>query len=89
MLTCTTNIGMVNTKIHHLHQEGSRCYGSVLMEQEPTTRKSITMPVAVWQAIDMFRFREHFGSEAEAVRRIVLAGLKSLNVVVAQREGSE
>lgn len=52
------------------------------MEQDdPPTRKSVTMPASMWRAIETYRFQERLGSEAEAIRRIVLAQLRALGIV--------
>lgn len=70
--------------IHHLHQLGVTCYGSVVMEQEPTARKSVTLPISMWEALDTFRFSEKIGSQAEAHRRIILMGLRAAGTIKAE-----
>lgn len=54
------------------------------MEQEPTARKSITLPVSTWEALDVFRFGEKIGSQAEAIRRIILMGLRAAGTIKAE-----
>ena len=44
---------------------------------EPVTRKSVTLPNNMWAEVAEFRFSERIGSEAEALRRLVLAGLRA------------
>lgn len=44
---------------------------------EPVTRKSVTLPNSMWAEVAEFRFSERIGSEAEALRRLVLAGLRA------------
>ncbi len=44
---------------------------------EPSTRKSVTLPDSMWQEIADYRFAERIGSEAEAVRRLILVGLRA------------
>jgi hypothetical protein len=41
------------------------------------TRKNITLPDSLWQEIADYRFGECIGSEAEAVRRLIVAGLRA------------
>jgi metal-responsive CopG/Arc/MetJ family transcriptional regulator len=41
------------------------------------TRKTISLPDEVWQAIEDFRFAKRIGSEAEAVRRIIQEWLEA------------
>ena len=57
------------------------------MKQEPTARKSVTLPASIWEAIDRFRFGEHIGTEAEALRRLLLAGLRAEGVDPVKKEG--
>lgn len=42
---------------------------------EPVTRKSIALPDTLWDAVSDYRHGQHIPSEAEAVRRLVQAGL--------------
>lgn len=56
------------------------------MEPEPTSRKSVTLPTGMWEAIDGFRFDERIGSQAEAIRRIMLAGLRAVGAVDAKEQ---
>ena len=46
---------------------------------EPTTRKSVTLPDRLWAEISEFRHRNRIASEAEAVRRLLQAGLDAEN----------
>jgi hypothetical protein len=48
------------------------------MEKEPPSRKSITLPQRMWEDISAYRFDNRITSEAEAVRRVVQAGLDAL-----------
>ena len=45
-------------------------------EDDPPTRKSVTLPASMWREITDFRFAERIGTEAEAVRRLLQATLK-------------
>ena len=42
---------------------------------EPVTRKSVTLPTALWEAVSDYRFEARIKTEAEAVRRLIEAGL--------------
>jgi hypothetical protein len=44
---------------------------------EPVTRKTVALPESMWREIADFRFAERIGSEAEAVRRLLVAALKA------------
>jgi hypothetical protein len=44
---------------------------------EPNTRKSIVLPNSMWAEIADFRFAERIGSEAEAVRRLLVEALRA------------
>ena len=44
---------------------------------ETATRKSVTLPNSMWAEVAEFRFSERIGSEAEALRRLVQAGLRA------------
>ena len=44
---------------------------------KPATRKSVTLPDSMWAEVAEFRFSERIGSEAEALRRLVQAGLRA------------
>jgi len=44
---------------------------------EPNTRKSVTLPDSLWEAVREYRFAARIASEAEAVRRLLLAGLRA------------
>ena len=41
------------------------------------TRKSVTLPNDLWRAVADYRFSRRVPSEAEAVRRLIEAGLKA------------
>lgn len=46
------------------------------MDKAPSpTRKSITLPETMWEAITAFRFDRRIATEAEAVRQLIQAGL--------------
>lgn len=51
----------------------------------PVARKSITLPQSMWDAVNDFRFAERIGSEAEAVRRLLQAGLDAEERKAARR----
>ena len=40
-------------------------------------RKSVTMPASMWRDIGEFQSAERIVTEAEALRRVVVAGLRS------------
>jgi hypothetical protein len=42
---------------------------------EPISRKSITLPDRLWAAVQDYRFSRRLGTEAEAVRQLLRAGL--------------
>ena len=44
---------------------------------QPVTRKSITLPRELWQAVDDYRFSERIGSQAGAVRILLQVGLEA------------
>ena len=44
---------------------------------EPTTRKTITLADSLWDEIDAYRRAEHITTEVEAVRRLLVAGLRA------------
>ncbi len=46
---------------------------------DKTSRKSITLPDTLWAAITEFRFEQRIGTEAEAVRRLLLTGIAESN----------
>jgi Arc/MetJ-type ribon-helix-helix transcriptional regulator len=52
---------------------------------EPVTRKSVTLPDSMWREIADYRFSERIGSEAEAVRRLLVAALKTEKRKAAKR----
>lgn len=46
--------------------------------QDPPERKSVTMPRSMWRDIAKFQNDERIATEAEALRRVVVAGLRAL-----------
>jgi hypothetical protein len=46
---------------------------------ETNTRKTVSLPDSLWQEIAEFRFSKRFGTEAEAVRRLLIVGLETEN----------
>jgi Arc/MetJ-type ribon-helix-helix transcriptional regulator len=42
------------------------------------TRKMVTLPAELAQAIEEYRFANRFKTEAEAIRRLIEAGLQAL-----------
>jgi hypothetical protein len=44
---------------------------------DPPIRKTVTLPASMWKAVSDYRFSERIGTEAEALRRIVAAGLRA------------
>ena len=44
---------------------------------EPTTRKSVSLPDDIWDEITEFRLASRIATEAEAIRQIILAGLRA------------
>jgi triphosphoribosyl-dephospho-CoA synthetase len=42
-------------------------------------RKSVLLPSTMWEAVADYRFSRRIGSEAEAVRRLVEAGVRAEN----------
>jgi hypothetical protein len=49
-------------------------------DREPKTRKALTLPDWLWQEIADFRFTRRVNTEIEAVRRLVVAGLRAERV---------
>ena len=47
------------------------------MENDPPVRKTVALPASMWQEIADFRFSERIGTEAEALRRLIQAGLRA------------
>jgi len=45
---------------------------------DPPVRKSVTMPASMWRNIAEFQSAERITTEAEALRRVVVAGLRSV-----------
>lgn len=46
-------------------------------EKEMDTRKIVSLPAALAKAIEDFRFEERIATEAEAIRRLIEAGLEA------------
>jgi hypothetical protein len=46
--------------------------------EDPPERKTVVMPQSMWRDIRDFRKTERISTEAEALRRVVTAGLKAL-----------
>ena len=46
---------------------------------DPLERKSITLPGSMWRSISKIRRLECIATEAETLRRVVLAGLRALD----------
>ncbi len=47
----------------------------MVVNAETTTRKLVSMPNSMVQAIDDFRFRARLKTESEAIRRLIELGL--------------
>ena len=45
---------------------------------DPPERKSVTMPRSMWRDIAKIQAAERIATEAEALRRVVIAGLRAL-----------
>lgn len=44
---------------------------------EPQTRKTIILPDSLWEEVSEYRHSQRIGSEMEALRRLIRAGLKA------------
>lgn len=44
---------------------------------EPIARKSVSLPVSLWEEVADFRFTERIGTEAEVLRRLIQSGLRA------------
>jgi metal-responsive CopG/Arc/MetJ family transcriptional regulator len=44
---------------------------------EKTSRKTVTLPDRLWDAIDEYRHAERIRTEVEAIRQLVQAGLEA------------
>lgn len=53
-----------------------------------TTRKLVSLPNSMVQAIEDFRFRERVKTESEAIRRLIELGLEAAKTVAADRQDS-
>jgi hypothetical protein len=53
--------------------------GRIVMGKLPesSSRKSVTLPDRLWAEIAEYRFSDRIGSEGEAVRRLIQAGLQA------------
>ncbi len=49
------------------------------MAQIPTSpsRKSVSLPAALWKQIEDYRFEERIQTESEAIRRLIELGLQA------------
>jgi hypothetical protein len=69
-----------NTKItpstHH-YRSAIRLRMKKPEEKDLPVRKSVTMPQSMWRDIAKFQSDERITTEAEALRRVVLAGLRA------------
>lgn len=75
-----------NTKTHHLHQIGEYLIRwGMSKETEPVARKTVTLPVSLWAEISIFRHGQRIGTEAEALRRLIQAGLRAEELREARR----
>jgi hypothetical protein len=70
----------VNTKItpltHHC-RSAIRLRMKEPEEKDLPVRKSVTMPQSMWRDIAQFQADERITTEAEALRRVVMAGLRA------------
>lgn len=46
-------------------------------ENEPVTRKTVSLPDSMWAEITTFRHGQRIGTEAEALRRLIQGGLRA------------
>lgn len=44
---------------------------------EPQTRKTLILPDSLWEEVSEYRHNRRIGSEMEALRRLIRAGLKA------------
>ena len=44
------------------------------------SRKSVSLPAALWAQVDSYRFDNRIGTEAEALRRLIELGLQTTKV---------
>ena len=56
-----------------------------MKETDPPKRKSVTLPESLWQEVMDFRHGERIGTEAEAIRRLIQAGLRAERKEAAKR----
>jgi hypothetical protein len=47
-------------------------------QEDPPERKTVVMPRSMWRDIKDIKAAERIATEAEALRRVVTAGLKAL-----------
>lgn len=59
------------------------------MEREPTERKILTLPRSFWRGIVAHQEAQRIGSQAEAARQVMLAGLRALGIFKEEEPGSE
>jgi len=53
---------------------------------DPVGRKSITLPLSLWERISIYRHANRISSEADAVRRVLQAGLDAEEQRAARKE---
>jgi hypothetical protein len=56
-----------------------------MMKKDPQFGKTIRLPAATWAAIAEYRFTQRIGSEAEAIRQLLDAGLRTVPAKPAKR----
>ena len=61
----------------------------VARNKEFDVRKVVSLPAALAEAIDDYRFDERIKTEAEAVRRLIEAGLAAKGRKVQDAKGSD
>jgi hypothetical protein len=54
-------------------------------DDDPLTRKSVSLRQSVWEEVEAYRKAERLGSEAEAIRRLILDQLKAVRRRSADR----
>ena len=63
------------------------CIGlrEIHMEPELTLRKTVTLPIVIWDAIKAYQDREFIGAEAEAIRRLMVSALRAARLMEGER----
>ena len=84
-LACPCNVaqrrseGNTETHFNHLCTGLSPVYDDAMQrEPEPVARKTVALPRSVWDEVSEYRFTERIGTEAEALRRLLLVGLRQV-----------